>query len=117
MTSKIYLVCLLKCDTPTFSGAFKIEVPGDYDTFGLKKLLQASPQSPSCLRNVGEADLTLYRVSIEDGDITALQEAMRLIDQPGAEGLGLWETIREVFPSPAARHVHLIIKIRGKLPS
>ena len=112
MTDKIDLVCLLKRGAPTFDGVFKIEVAADRDILDLKRLRISSPQSPSNLRKVGEADLTVYHVSVKGGDTTALQEAMRLIDQPGTASLGFWEIVGEVFPSPPAKHVHLIIKSR-----
>ena len=72
MTDKIDLVCLLKRGAPTFDGVFKIEVAASRDILDLKRLLISSPQSPSDLRKVGKADLTVYRVYVKGGDTTVL---------------------------------------------
>ena len=71
---------------------------------------------PSALDNIVAAELSLYRVSVSGEDAEELQRIIDRID-PIKDRLNALKTVGKVFPSPAAGHIHVIIRAPGKLSS
>ena len=66
------------------------------------------------LDNLAAAELSLYCISVPDDSNEELQRIIGCIhsknDRPSSR-----EAVGEVFPSPIAGHIHLVIRTPGKL--
>jgi Crinkler effector protein N-terminal domain len=108
-SNTVALFCLLKGQS--LSDSFKVKVYGYQDIGDLKKLIKEKLRIT--LERVDAALLELYQVSIPIEDNTALQEAFnQLGDQ---EPLNSVDTIDEIFSTPVKKHIHVIVKVPGKL--
>ena len=68
------------------------------------------------LDNLAAAELSLYSVSVPDEGDEELQRIIGRIDSKN-DRLSPHETVGQVFPSPIAGHIHLVIRTPSKLSS
>ena len=68
------------------------------------------------LDNLAAAELSLYCVSAPDEGDEELQRILGRIHSQN-ERLSPCDTVGQVFPSPIAGHIHLVIRTPGKLSS
>ena len=68
------------------------------------------------LDNLAAAELSLYGVSVAGEDAEELQRIIDRID-PIKDRLNALKTVGQVFPSPIAGYIHLVIRTPGKLTS
>jgi hypothetical protein len=105
----ITLFCLLQGDT--FDQAFPITPEMDDSIAAVKILVKKGRMS--VLNDIDAVDLVLYSVSIPHGSFGALEEASRRIEEGDIRNLGPFEAVQVVFPLPAAKSIHLIIRVPG----
>jgi Crinkler effector protein N-terminal domain len=108
-SNTVALFCLLKGQS--LRNSFMVEVYGNQDISDLKRLIKEEMRST--LERVDATLLELYQVSIPIRDNTALQEALDLLENQ--EPLSVADTINKVFPSPARKHIHVIVNVFSKL--
>jgi Crinkler effector protein N-terminal domain len=109
VSNTVTLFCLLKGDCN--SRAFLADIDKNKTISHLQGLIKE--ERKSTLERVDATLLKLYQVSIPIKDNTALQEAFdQLENQEPLDEVG---TIDEVFPSPVKKHIHVIVKLPGKL--
>ena len=80
----------------------------------LKKVVKKE-LSPT-LDNIAAAELSLYCVSIPDEGDEELRRITGRIHSK-KDRLSPCETVGQVFPSPIAGHIHVVIRTPGKLTS
>ena len=68
------------------------------------------------LDNIVAAKLSLYRVSVPGEDNDELRRVIECIDSK-QDKLNVFDRVGDIFPSPAAEHIHVIIQPPSMLPS
>ena len=101
-------------DGQPFQGASPIDICNDNTIGHLRKLIKEE-RNP-ILREVGLGHLSLYRVSIPNGDLDALREASCEIEQGKNPMLDPFDVVGEVFPNQPAKQIHVMVKYHSKLP-
>ena len=109
----ITLFCIL--DGEPFQNAFRINISNLKTIGDLRDLVR--DKRMSTLRELGAADLYLYRVSIPMGDLDALADATREIAQGKTPVLDPLDLVSEVSPNQPVEQIHIFVQRPSKLPS
>ena len=108
----VTLYCFIQGST--VDQPFPIHIDEGRSIHDLKKAVKKK-LSPT-LDNIAAAALSLYCVSIPDEGDEELQRIIGRIHSKN-DRLSPRDTVGQVFPSPIAGHIHLVIRTPGKLPS
>ena len=108
----ITLFCFL--DGSSLDQPFSVDIDESRPIHHLK--VEVKRKLSPALDNVVAAELSLYRVSVPGEDGEELRRIIKRID-PSKDKLCVLKKVGNLFPSPAEKHIHVIVKTPSKFPS